>query len=157
MKNAMRIYFAGPLFSTAERDFNAAVVAILRERGHEVFLPQEIEQSPERTTADLIFRHEVEAIRHSEVIVVNADGPDPDSGASWELGNAWRDKLSVVFRTDFRDINDGFPPLNLMLTQSANVVLDGKWKTAAEVADAIDKALDDLYETGAVPKGSQFR
>ena len=76
------------------------------------------------------------------------------SGASWELGNAWRDKLSVVFRTDFRDINDGFPPLNLMLTQSANVVLDGKWKTAFEVADAIDKALARLYETGAIPKGA---
>lgn len=151
----MKVYFAGPLFSTAERDFNAAVVTILRERGHEVFLPQEIEQKD--TTAAAIFGAEVAAIRDAEAIVVNADGPDPDSGASWELGNAWRDKLSVVFRTDFRDINDGFPPLNLMLTQSANVVLDGKWKTAAEVADAIDKALIALYENGAIPKGANFR
>jgi nucleoside 2-deoxyribosyltransferase len=143
------------LFSTAERDFNAAVVAVLRERGHEVFLPQEIEQK--NTTAAIIFQAEINAIRDSEAVVVNADGPDPDSGASWELGFAWRDKLSVVFRTDFRDIDDGFPPLNLMLTQSANVVLDGKWKTAAEVADAIDTALVTLYETGAVPKGAQFR
>ena len=151
----MKIYYAGPLFSTAERDFNLAVVAILRERGHEVFLPQEIEQKD--TTAAAIFSAEVAAISNAEAIVVNADGPDPDSGTSWELGNAWRDKLSVVFRTDFRDINDGFPPLNLMLTQSANVVLDGKWKTAAEVADAIDKALVTLYETGAIPNGAQSR
>ena len=151
----MKIYYAGPLFSTAERDFNLAVVTILRERGHEVFLPQEIEQKD--TTAAAIFSAEVAAISNAEAIVVNADGPDPDSGTSWELGNAWRDKLSVVFRTDFRDINDGFPPLNLMLTQSANVVLDGKWKTAAEVADAIDKALVTLYETGAIPNGAQSR
>jgi nucleoside 2-deoxyribosyltransferase len=151
----MKIYFAGPLFSTAERDFNAAVVTILRERGHEVFLPQEIEQK--NTTAAAIFGAEVAAISAAEAIVVNADGPDPDSGASWELGNAWRDKLSVVFRTDFRDIDDGFPPLNLMLTQSANVVLNCKWKTSAEVADAIDKALVGLYETGAIPKGAQTR
>ena len=151
----MKIYYAGPLFSTAERDFNLAVVTILRERGHEVFLPQEIEQKD--TTAAAIFSAEVAAISNAEAIVVNADGPDPDSGTSWELGNAWRDKLSVVFRTDFRDINDGFPPLNLRLTQSANIVLDGKWKTAAEVADAIDKALVDLYETGAIPKGAQSR
>ena len=151
----MKIYYAGPLFSTAERDFNLAVVTILRERGHEVFLPQEIEQKD--TTAAAIFSAEVAAISNAEAIVVNADGPDPDSGTSWEFGNAWRDKLSVVFRTDFRDINDGFPPLNLMLTQSANIVLDGKWKTAAEVADAIDKALVDLYETGAIPKGAQSR
>ena len=151
----MKIYFAGPLFTTAERDFNAAVVAILRDCGHEVFLPQEIEQKD--TTAAAIFSAEVAAISNAEAIVVNADGPDPDSGTSWELGNAWRDKLSVVFRTDFRDINDGFPPLNLMLTQSANVVLDGKWKTADEVAFAIDMALHSLYETGAISKGAQSR
>jgi len=32
------------LFSTAEREFNARIVAGLRSLGHEVFLPQETEQ-----------------------------------------------------------------------------------------------------------------
>jgi nucleoside 2-deoxyribosyltransferase len=40
----MKLYFAGPLFTTAERDFNAALAAQLRRAGHEVFLPQEAEQ-----------------------------------------------------------------------------------------------------------------
>ena len=40
---AMRIYFAGPLFSAAERDWNASLTAALRAAGHEVFLPQEQE------------------------------------------------------------------------------------------------------------------
>ena len=39
----MRIYFAGPLFSAAERDWNATLAAELRGAGHEVFLPQEQE------------------------------------------------------------------------------------------------------------------
>ena len=37
----MRIYFAGPLFSAAERDWNATLAAALRGAGHEVFLPQD--------------------------------------------------------------------------------------------------------------------
>ena len=42
-EGGMRIYLAGPLFTTAERDFNAALAAGLRALGHEVWLPQESE------------------------------------------------------------------------------------------------------------------
>jgi len=49
----LKIYLAGPLFTTAERDFNAALAALLRDRGHEVFLPQEHEQRD--VTARAIF------------------------------------------------------------------------------------------------------
>ena len=148
----MKLYFAAPLFTTAERDFNAEVVRILRLLGHQVFLPQEVEQV--ETKADIIFDAETVAMRACEAVVVNADGPDPDSGVSWELGNTWRDKLSVAYRTDIRDVDDGFPPFNLMLTQSVNVVLNCKWKSTAEIATAIDAALRDLYASGALPKGA---
>jgi nucleoside 2-deoxyribosyltransferase len=40
----MKIYLAGPLFSTAERDFNARLAALLRQKKIEVWLPQESEQ-----------------------------------------------------------------------------------------------------------------
>ncbi len=148
----MKLYFAAPFFTTAERDFNAAVVASLRAKGHVVFLPQEVEQVA--TQANAIFDAEVNGMKNAEAIIVNADGPDPDSGTSWELGNTWRDKLSVAFRTDIRDIDDGFPPFNLMLTQSVNVVLDCKWKMVAAIAEAIDEALTTLYASGALPKGA---
>ena len=36
----MKIYMAGPLFSTAELAFNAALASELRRRGHEVCLPR---------------------------------------------------------------------------------------------------------------------
>jgi nucleoside 2-deoxyribosyltransferase len=153
----MKLYFAGPLFTTAERIFNAAVVYQLRSRGHEVFLPQEHPQTPETTSAAGIFNKEVEAIRDGDAIVVCADGPDPDSGTAWELGNAWRDKLSVVFRTDIRDEDDGFPPCNLMLVQSANTFINCKWKSVDEVGEAIDAELRALYDSGAIPKGARNR
>jgi nucleoside 2-deoxyribosyltransferase len=40
----MKIYMAGPLFSTAELAFNRELASLLRGRGHDVFLPQEHEQ-----------------------------------------------------------------------------------------------------------------
>ena len=40
----MRIYMAGPLFTKGERDFNAQLARELRDRGVEVFLPQEKEE-----------------------------------------------------------------------------------------------------------------
>ena len=39
----VKLYFAGPLFTTPERTWNAEICAALRAAGHEVFLPQEQE------------------------------------------------------------------------------------------------------------------
>jgi nucleoside 2-deoxyribosyltransferase len=151
----MKIYFAGPLFTTAERDFNAAVVKILRERGHEVFLPQESEQQSPVTDA-AIFKSDIGGVHWCDVIVANMDGPDPDSGTCFEVGEAWRDKLSILYHTDIRT-ETPFGPYNLMLHQAANVVLNLERRTVEQVADAIDCALRDLYDSGAIPKGAQSR
>ena len=35
-----KVYFAGPLFNEAERDYNLKIVTILESHGYEVFLPQ---------------------------------------------------------------------------------------------------------------------
>ena len=35
-----RIYFAGPLFNDAEKEYNLKIVTILESYGYEVFLPQ---------------------------------------------------------------------------------------------------------------------
>lgn len=41
IKNPMnKIYYAGPLFNDAERDFNIKLVHKLEKEGFEVFLPQ---------------------------------------------------------------------------------------------------------------------
>jgi nucleoside 2-deoxyribosyltransferase len=151
----MKIYFAGPLFTTAERDFNAEVVRILRELGHEVFLPQEQEQRD--ATSRQIFESDVNGIEWCEAIVANMDGADPDSGTCFEVGHAWRDKLSVLYRTDIRDEGPPFGPYNLMLHQAANAVINCKWKSTAEIAVAIDSMLRALYENGALPKGDRIR
>src|SRR6476619_6353369 len=97
----MRIYLAAPLFSTAERDFNDALAARLREAGHEVFLPQDQEHDafdPART-----FHRDVDHVNSSDVVVGIMDGPDPDSGTAWEIGYAYAKATPIILlRTDFR-------------------------------------------------------
>jgi nucleoside 2-deoxyribosyltransferase len=149
----MKVYLAGPLFSTAERDFNARLTERLRERKHEVYLPQESEQAT--MTPKQIFAADVGGIDWADVVVANMDGADPDSGTCWECGYAYGKKPVVVFRTDFRvgyevrsdgdAANDqDRAPYNLMLTESATVRLDLAFKSVDEVAVSIDRALNNL-------------
>ena len=47
----MRIYFAGPLFSAAERDWNAALAGTLRGAGHSGYNPMLTESATIRVDA----------------------------------------------------------------------------------------------------------
>lgn len=97
----MRIYLAGPLFTTAEQDFNRQLAAELLKYNHEVFLPQAKE--PREKTKQAIFAVDVEGIDWCDVVVGNMDGPDPDSGTCWEVGYAYaKSKAILLYRTDFR-------------------------------------------------------
>src|SRR5687767_6084186 len=95
----MKLYFAGPLFSAAERAWNAELAAALRNGGHEVFLPQEKEAGMD---AAGIFRADVGGIDSADVLVGIMDGSDPDAGTSWEVGYAYGKKPIVLVRTDLR-------------------------------------------------------
>jgi len=118
----MRVYFAGPLFSAAERDWNATLAAALRAAGHEVILPQEQEPGKD---APGIFATDVGGIDWAEGLVAIMDGADPDSGTSWEVGYAYGKKPIVLVRTDVRrNAGSGGSGYNPMLTESATVRVD---------------------------------
>ncbi len=139
----MRIYFAGPLFTTAERDFNVTVVAGLRKMGHEVLLPQEQEQRA--APAKTIFEGDVAGVDWADVVVADMDGPDPDSGTCWEAGYAYNKKPVILYRTDIREEREPFGPYNLMMHQAATRILDCKWDSAAEITFKIDEAVTDVF------------
>ena len=139
--DGVRVYFAGPLFTGAERSWNAEVAEALRAAGHEVFLPQEKE--PGKDAAG-IFATDVNAIDRADGVVAVMDGPDPDSGTSWEVGYAFRRKPIVLVRTDFRTLSGPLGAYNLMLTEAATIRLDLPESTTAEVAEAIIGALERL-------------
>lgn len=135
----MRLYFAGPLFTTPERTWNAEVTAALRAAGHEVFLPQEQEPGKD---GPRIFATDVGGIDWADGLVAIMDGPDPDSGTSWEVGYAFSTKKRIVLvRTDSRQLAGPSGDYNAMLTQAATVRIDLPVASTTEVISAI---LDEL-------------
>lgn len=97
----MLIYFAGPLFSVAERRFNADLTRELESLGFSVFLPQR--DGVERNTppydtmtpeerGDAIFRIDKDHVFAADILLFILDGRVPDEGAALELGLAYAHK-----------------------------------------------------------------
>ena len=142
----MKIYLAGPLFTTPEREFNAQLATRLRSLGHEVFLPQE--HLPSEPTGEAIFRKDVAGLEWAEGLVAIMDGADPDAGTSWECGYAYGMKKPVVlFRSDIRssgDLDD--IAYNAMLITAADAHIELPLATVDEAATAIHAEVVRLSE-----------
>jgi nucleoside 2-deoxyribosyltransferase len=140
---AMKIYLAGPLFTTPEQEFNRQLCSALQQAGQEVWLPQQHE--PRERTAKAIFEEDVKGMDWAEVVVANMDGPDPDSGTCWECGYAFRKKPIILYRTDFRQAGDAAcAPFNLMMSESANAVIVAPLAPVQELAAKICQAIGRL-------------
>lgn len=140
----MKIYMAGPLFSTSECNWNAQLAYCLRELGHEVFLPQENEQGD---NAGKIFRSDIGGIEWAELVLANLDGPDPDSGTCWETGYGFAKGCHIgVYRTDVR-IHEGFDPINLMMTECAYFTLLKPKMSAVLLAEAVNNEIETRWQT----------
>ena len=135
----MKVYFAAPLFTTAERAWNAEVAEGLRSAGHEIFLPQEQEPGLDDPA---IFASDVAGIDWADGLVAIMDGPDPDSGTSWEVGYAFAaGKPIVLVRTDIRAHTGSAGTYNAMLMQAATTRLDLPAASTSESVTAIVSAL----------------
>jgi nucleoside 2-deoxyribosyltransferase len=137
----VKLYFSGPMFSAAERDWNAALAGRLRAAGHEVFLPQDKEEGKD---AAGIFATDVGGIDWADALVAITDGADPDSGTAWECGYAYGKRPVVLVRTDFRGSGDPEMSYNPMLTESATVRLDLGFADMDAVVAAVLDALRHL-------------
>nr|MDO8098741.1 nucleoside 2-deoxyribosyltransferase [Candidatus Njordarchaeota archaeon] len=128
----MRVFFAAPLFSEAERDFNSKAARLLRGEGFEVWLAQEhrfIERSSIKEKRS-IFEEDVEALKKSDLIVAVLDGVDVDSGVAFEIGFACAlGKPILGLKTDHRVFSE-LEQVNLML--EASLV-----KTCKDLDDAL--------------------
>jgi len=141
------IYFAGPLFSEAERRFNLALTQRLEALGYEVFLPQRDGAERDRPTYDAMtpeerrqamFRLDRSRILDSDVFLFVLDGRVPDEGACVELGIAHcqkylqnGEKLLLGLHTDTRSAFVG-ARLNPMVRVPLDCVVDDE-QTLLEV------------------------
>jgi nucleoside 2-deoxyribosyltransferase len=92
----LKIYFAGPLFSEAERSFNIKIKRLL-EQYIDVYLPQDdggllVEMISRGMPAELakrtVFNTDMRALRNCDAFVIILDGRTVDEGAAFELGCA---------------------------------------------------------------------
>ncbi len=107
-----KVYFAGPLFSQSEKDYNLALTKILEDHGYEVFLPQrdgylaaELEGKTQEELSQMVFEKDVSEVLKADIIFVMLDGRIPDEGACVELGIAYANgKRCYGFKTDARSV-----------------------------------------------------
>jgi len=120
-----RVYLAAPLFSAAERTYNAYLAGLLRENFFFVHLPQDAGDDSAGREKDVqarLFDTNLAALDAADIVVSIIDGADADSGTAWEMGYAFaKGKKVVALRTDFRHVG-ACEHVNLMLEQSSTVV-----------------------------------
>ncbi len=103
-----KIYLAGPLFTIHERRVNRELAAAIEAELPHVFvsLPQNFKHDDrfnDQKAFGLIFKGCIDEIDSSRVVVAWLDGPDSDSGTSFEVGYAYAKGIPVIgVRTDFR-------------------------------------------------------
>lgn len=134
----MLVYFAAPLFSVGERQYNEHLTHQIEALGYQVFLPQR--DGAERNAppynamtgeewSRAVFQLDVEQLLAAEVVVMVLDGRVPDEGACVELGIAYAQKvlqpakkLLLGLHTDRRGAFPG-TKLNAMIQGALDDVL----------------------------------
>ena len=110
-----KVYFAGPMFNQAEKEFNLKITKVLEDCGYQVFLPQrdgieaaKLEGKTEEELVKMIFALDAGEVRKADIVFMNIDGRVPDEGASVELGIAYGiGKRCYGFKTDTRAVEFG--------------------------------------------------
>ena len=137
----MKIYFAGPLFNQAEKQFNQILTEKLEQNDFEVFLPQrdgaEKDNHPyDKMTKDerrkAIFSINRDQILSCDIFLFILDGRVPDEGACVELGIAYtqkflekKNKILVGLQTDVRAVFLG-GKLNPMIKVPLDNIVESK-------------------------------
>lgn len=144
----MKIYFAAPLFTAAEKRFNKdlAVAIANRSADIEILLPQEFAANINKD--DNFFRNSFKAcldkIDESDLLLAITDGPDSDSGTCFEMGYAFAKGTPIIaLRTDFRASEDR--GLNLMISQSADILLRDMDSTIEILAARIVEGIKETF------------
>jgi nucleoside 2-deoxyribosyltransferase len=106
----MRVYIAGPLFSSHERWYLEQIAHVLEQANFETFLPHRdaglIDNAGLERRGDL-FQADIQALENCDICVALLTGPDHDSGTSAELGYAYaKGKPCFGISDDFRWLNN---------------------------------------------------
>lgn len=160
----MKVYFANGLFSQADAEFNAKIVAKIRAQYPlvEVYLPQEnasINDKNNYANSLMIAKADTDEVLASDLLIAVLDGPTIDNGVASEIGVAYQAKVPIIgLYTDTRRLGadnqqkldtlqqvaeNQFHYLNLYTT--GLIKLNGKIVTSV---DDLVVAIDEYAERG---------
>lgn len=97
----MRLYFANALFSQADFNYNAHLVARIRQDNPDlnVYVPQEnaaINDKQAYADAKMIAQADTKAVVNSDLVVAVLDGPTIDAGVASEVGVAYANNIPIL-------------------------------------------------------------
>ena len=97
----MKVYLASPFFNDEENKYYEEMIKILRDEGHDVFVPKEHEipnawDLPNAVWGESVFAVDILGIQKCDVVVVLNHGMYSDSGTAWECGYAYALGKDVV-------------------------------------------------------------
>src|SRR3954452_1919171 len=141
---ALKIYFAGPLFTPYERSFIDECAAALRADGFDVFVPHEHELATGTdVTPAWIFAKDRPGIEGADAVLAILDGPMVDDGTACEIGmfhalmQSDDSKQGIVgLLTDLRGLRGE--------SHGVNLFVKGVIEDAGEIVDSFDRALEVL-------------
>lgn len=142
-----QIYFAAPLFSQAELEFNRELTARFEDDGYDVFLPQRdgienldvyAEQENLEGMEEVmmeIFEIDRDAVLESDILIAILDGQVPDEGVAIEMGIAYENDIPIIgLKTDRRIFAEN-EPLNAMI-----------WGVMSEYTEDVDEFFELVDE-----------
>jgi nucleoside 2-deoxyribosyltransferase len=124
---ALSVYFAAPLFTLLERRANRTLAKALKLAlpELELILPQDIKYEGKYNDArsfGFLFQACLDGLDRSAAVIAWLDGPDADSGASFEVGYAFARHIPVIgVRTDFRQNQE--KGMNIMLSRACAAIV----------------------------------
>ncbi len=149
----MNVYFAGPLFTLAERRFNEELAAEIQRLCPtlDIFFPQSCDKEFQGLPdfAQRVYEALMEALDRCEAVVAILDGSDSDSGTCIEIAYARaKGKPVIGVRTDFRD--GEVHGLNIMSAGicSSIVKLPSTSSSIGDVAEKVVEALNGAAVNG---------
>ena len=106
-----KIYVAGPLFNTHERQYLEQIASALEAAGYTTFLPHRdaglLGDISDNRVRERIFRNDMQALEDCAMVVALLTGADHDSGTCGELGYAYaKGKACIGITDDPRSMNN---------------------------------------------------
>lgn len=117
-------YMAGPFFDETQLEALMESERIVGGLGNRMFCPRYI-SSLERDGAGNTYRSDINGIERSDALIATFPNPadEPlDEGTAWEMGYAHALGIPVILVVDGLDEDT---PMNIMLAESSDVILDG--------------------------------